>query len=113
MYYHSDSFPRLGDYAKDLGDQIVAQASMAVHQMMPQTSRSAAGRRGELMDSAESKRSRVPAGRETEGDEKEVEVFDPTSVEKPQSPDSGEENWFRPLVPFSFSFGLLTPWWEG
>ena len=73
------------------------------------------GRRREDLDAPENKRGvpRVPAGREFEGDEKEVEVFDPKSVEKPQSPDSGEENWFRPLVPFSFSFGLLTPWWEG
>lgn len=115
----SCSIPRLGDYARDIGDQLMAQASMAVQHMVPQTSRSRArqsmGNPEELEKPENEKRTgmKVPSGRETEGDEKEIEVFDPETVEKPQRPNSGEENWFRPLVPFSFSFGLLTPWWEG
>ncbi|KFM74623.1 Transforming growth factor-beta-induced protein ig-h3, partial [Stegodyphus mimosarum] len=116
----SDSLLGLGDYARDLTDQITAQASVAMQHMIPQATRAVGGLaprgRVRLEDTAEPPKKRglirVPVGRETEGDEKEVEVFDPVQVEKPQKP-SHPGGGIIPFIPFSFSFGLLTPWWDG
>lgn len=120
-----NSLIRLGDYARDLSDQISAQAAMAVQHMIPPPSRArnspsfprqSVARKEELEQTESTQKRgimRVPIGRETEGDEKDIEVFEPQTVNKPEMTDSDEDTWLRPLVPFSFSFGLLTPWWEG
>ncbi|GFR31261.1 transforming growth factor-beta-induced protein ig-h3 [Trichonephila clavata] len=116
----SDGLFGLGDYARDFTDQIASQATMAVRHVMPQATRAVNGlsnwgsRLGEQVVDGMQKRGliRVPIEREIEGDEKEVEVFNPEETE-PQRPTPGGGNRFNPYIPFQFTFGILTPWWDG
>ncbi|KAF8797136.1 Transforming growth factor-beta-induced like protein [Argiope bruennichi] len=114
----------IGEYARDFSDQIAAQASMAVQNMMPQASRAMNGltswgsRVGETVANGVQKRGliRVPIEREIEGNDEEVEVYDPeetSAAQKPPSGGAGAGNGFNSFVPFSFAFGFLTPWWDG
>ncbi|GFU13591.1 uncharacterized protein NPIL_429011 [Nephila pilipes] len=117
----SDGLFGLGDYARDFSDQIASQATMAVRHVMPQASRAVNGltswgsRIGEQVVDGMQKRGliRVPIERETEGDDKEVEVFNPEETEPQRPAPGGEGNRFNPYIPFQFSFGFLTPWWDG
>lgn len=111
----SDSLLGLGDYARDLSDQLSSHASVAVQHVMPQATRALTrltpwGHRNRDLQQQESRpkknQMRAPVERETE--DEEVELFDPEVSKPHRRPSIGNS-----FIPFSFSFGFLTPWWEG
>ncbi|XP_054713918.1 transforming growth factor-beta-induced protein ig-h3-like [Uloborus diversus] len=119
-----DSFLRIGDIARELTDGLSSQTAMVFQQAVPEVTKSLSGRgrqtpfrRQEEERDEKPKRGlvRVPIEREreTEGDEDEIETFNP--VQTPETtPAQGETDvHFNPFIPFSFSFGLLRPWWNG
>ncbi|KAG8182029.1 hypothetical protein JTE90_013960 [Oedothorax gibbosus] len=119
----SDSLLGIGEYARGFSDQLMSQASMAVRQALPQVNRAVSGIGswgtgvGDQVMSGFDKRAR-PVEREIEGEEEgdtspghqegAGEVPGP-----PKGPGEVSGSGQQPFVPFSFSFGFLTPWWDG